>query len=209
MGKTYRNNKNNRGYWCGYINIHRENFIKKEIDDNFVRNQRSGVWVDRPQADIDKEYAETFPAYQKELEKYEIAYARNQEEIRIHSEKCANDRDYREKYGKYKPSMYMRKPYFHLSKTMLVPFTETYEEFFERTYEEEARHYDSFYSRGHIRDGKQVETGKSSGFKRHVRRERRRKDKVQLHKVKLDIDAADDMVWYDRKDGKDRIWDFW
>lgn len=197
MGKTYRR-KNDDAYWA--IHSSKEKYIKKHVDQDYLNACNRGyVWEKIPKEEYQSTYEKMLENYNQAMKEYDrlmfIYYNNRATWMYNHG----NDRLF---------SLYYKspeKPYnMYPSKNRRVAFHGDYERFYNESYKEHSDYYDKM-----TRDGVMSETGRSSGFKSTVARERRRKDKAQLHKVKLDIDAADDMVWYDRKDGKDRIWDFW
>jgi len=59
------------------------------------------------------------------------------------------------------------------------------------------------------RDGHWNETGRNSGFKHACDKDFRNKNRCMIHKVIYDKVDPDNAIFPDRKDGKQKVWDFW
>ena len=158
MGKTYRKSKN--CYWNSYkdTNANREEYINQELKDDFGRVLVWGVWVEkneeelveaRKQAEITleerlKEYAFKMRLYEYEMKNYEK-----------HVERLKIDDDYRrdERVSRFNRKPYEPvKPKIYVYTKKRVGYTKSFEEYCEENYDEVARRYDKYYSRGKIRD---------------------------------------------------------
>lgn len=59
------------------------------------------------------------------------------------------------------------------------------------------------------RDGSCNETGRNKRFKYLTKKQIRNKNKLSCNKILRDVDAYDDMVFMNRRDGKKFIWSVW
>lgn len=59
------------------------------------------------------------------------------------------------------------------------------------------------------RDGHWNETGRNTGFKHACDKDFRNKTRSMIHKVMYDKVDPDNAIFPDRKDGKQKVWDFW
>lgn len=209
MGKTYRGNRNKYRRWGYGVFDNKESYIKDQINREYLRNVRYGEWIDRSEEEIAFDYAEKLPQYEKEMRYYKQRLHEFNKTLLCYEERCRTDEEFRKSPTRYKPRMWLSEPRLYVERKKRVPFQMDYDTFYKENYKRHSDYYDSFYSRGYVRDGIYNETGRNSGFKHAVEKDRRTSDRRNIHKLMVDIDAADDIVWYDRKDGKNRIWDFW
>ena len=99
------------------------------------------------------------------------------------------------------------KPEPWVSRTKRVEI-ENYDEIVEELFKESAKYYDSYRSRGRIRDGVMSNSGRSSGFSHDCDKAKRISDRKNVNRI-MKGDDPDNIVWYGRKDGKSKIWDWW
>lgn len=219
MGKTYRKNKAKGYRWTrdvGDTNKNREEYLYRAIHNDYIRALHYGEWVDRTQEEIDDEYERLVNGsqHQKALRDYKLNmhfYVYYIKRYNEHVERMATDREYfLANQGKifYEPYL-PRKPKIYVPHKKRVPLTKDFDTFYNEHIEGEAKWYDKKFSRGKIRDGYCSETSRCTGYKKQTSKDRRFQDRRNIHKIMLDADAADNMVWYEHKDGKKHIWNWW
>jgi len=170
------------------------------IDRDFTRAIKYGfVWEKIPKAEYEAIYKARKAEYDAKMKEYNKQLFDYQMNRATWMASYGNDRLFHFYYA------HPIKPYGYFpGKIRKVPFHGDYDRFFKENYKEHSDYFDSM-----SRDGKMSETGRSTGFKNAAKRDRRNSDKKNIQKIMLDIDAADDMVWQDNKNGKARIWDYW
>ncbi len=100
------------------------------------------------------------------------------------------------KFGQF--PKYLRAPHVTSYYRIEIPWS------IEQEIEELKKQYAEF-----TRDGHWNEAGRNSGFKHACDKDFRNKNRTMIHKVMYDKVDADNAIFPDRKDGKQKVWDFW
>lgn len=188
MSRTYRKNS----FKVGSSD---EKYIQNTMKEEYRKLQSIGLyWVPKSKEEYEEEYRIKKQKYNEEMIKYNLL---------IESEKSLYQRlGYSENTIKYLIS-YSKRPYFYVDKYKRVEFDLTYEEFFDKYLEKELGW---FFKRN--RDGKMKQTTSSKGYKKDSKKYIRNQTKNNINKLKKDIEACEDMVWANDKDGSQFRWDW-
>lgn len=190
MGKTYRKNS--------WINKPKAFYVQDEATDDFVRQKRRGYKsVKKTKQEYEEEYRKEEKEFAPVLKEYENRLARWYADKATWVYHRGNDKFFHLYYGRMP-----QKPYFFVNKWKEVPLGKDEEEY--AAFEEEAsKKYDSYF-----RD-RRWEGGCNKAFKDMCKKDRRISDRRNIDRCIKDPEAAENMVWADKKDGKKYIWSVW
>lgn len=213
MGKTYRKNDFHYRNYKNYISENDvELQVRKSIWRNYIRAQRCGEWVPMNENELEASKEKGMEIYEAQMLVYKTRFYFYEMELKDYEktvERFKNDPEFRKNYtGVLRVPTMPRKPVLYYEKNKRVPLTKTFEEFFAERYEGEMRWEKKHFSRGRFRDGVYNETGRNQGYKKQCNRKIRSNNRCNVKKIMSGHDS-EDMIWEDRKDGKQYVWNWW
>ena len=207
MGKTYRNTKTKRS-WFSNFSDQRDKWIAYDAQRDLIGFMKRGRTVKKTKDEFDAEYNAVLNSdeFKEAVKAYESQYRWYKTYLELwECRKAKEGEDFVFKHPR--PSISTSKPEPWVSRTKRVEI-ENYDEIVEELFKESAKYYDSFRSRGRIRDGVMSNSERSSGFSHDCDKAKRISDRKNVNRI-MKGDDPDNIVWYGRKDGKSKIWDWW
>lgn len=172
------------------IEENEETYIKHQLSSRFRRWNKGNNYKTRvvrrkkPQEQYEAEWEAAWKLYHEQLKK-------------AHRDEYGRPYVWAQSYRGF-IEHYIREPYVTKYHRIEVPWS------VEQEIEELKTQYSEF-----TRDGHWNETSRNSGFKHACDKDFRNKTRCMIHKVMYDKVDPDNAIFPDRKDGKQKVWDFW